>query len=159
CDLGAQNLFGATWLPDDVIVFATDAPGLQRVSAAGGTPTVLTKPDGKTEISHRWPEPLPGGKTILFAVERPGADFNGAAIAALDLGTGGQRVLIEGGTAPHYLPSGHLSFVRNGALMAAPFDARAVQVTGPAVRLIDDVYEIAPNGAAKLAVAAGPGTI
>ena len=31
---------GATWAPDDTIIFATNNPatGLQRVSAAGGTP-------------------------------------------------------------------------------------------------------------------------
>jgi hypothetical protein len=38
---------GAAWAQDDTIIFATLTPatGLQRVSAAGGEPTVLTKPD------------------------------------------------------------------------------------------------------------------
>ena len=38
---------GATWSEDGTIIFATNSPatGLQRVSAAGGEPTVLTKPD------------------------------------------------------------------------------------------------------------------
>jgi serine/threonine-protein kinase len=38
---------GATWASDNTIIFATDNPatGLQRVSAAGGTPEVLTRPD------------------------------------------------------------------------------------------------------------------
>ena len=38
---------GATWSDDGTIIFATDAPatGLQRVSATGGEPTVLTTPD------------------------------------------------------------------------------------------------------------------
>ena len=38
---------GATWLPDDTIVVATNnrGTGLQRVPANGGTPTVVTRPD------------------------------------------------------------------------------------------------------------------
>ena len=58
---------GATWGPDGTIIFATNAPatGLQRVSAAGGEPTVLTKPDRERgERDHLWPEFLPGGKHL-----------------------------------------------------------------------------------------------
>jgi serine/threonine-protein kinase len=38
---------GATWGPDDGIIFATSNPttGLQRVAADGGPVTVLTRPD------------------------------------------------------------------------------------------------------------------
>ena len=46
---------GATWAPDDTIIFATGntATGLQRVSAAGGTPDVLTRPDhAQGEADH-----------------------------------------------------------------------------------------------------------
>ena len=41
---------GATWSEDGTVIFATNAPatGLQRVSAAGGEPTVLTTPDRET---------------------------------------------------------------------------------------------------------------
>ena len=55
---------GATWGPDDTIVFATTngATGLQRVAAAGGATTVLTRPDAEQgEADHAWPEWLPGG--------------------------------------------------------------------------------------------------
>jgi len=50
---------GATWLPDDTIVFATNDPssGLQRVSANGGVRTVITRPDhDRGEVDHLWPE-------------------------------------------------------------------------------------------------------
>ena len=40
--------------------------GLQQVPDAGGTPQPLTRLE-KGEISHRWPEFLPGGKAVLFA--------------------------------------------------------------------------------------------
>jgi len=151
CD--APGLWGATWMPDDSIVFGSRAAnGLLRVSAAGGTPTQLTKPDGNLERSHRWPEVLPGGKAIVFAIQRPNTDFNGAAIGVLRLDTGEWSALFEGGTAPHYLPSGHLTFVRDGVMLAVPFDLGTLQVTGAAVPLIDGVFASVPNGAAKLAV-------
>ena len=44
-----------------------------------------------------------------------------------------RRVLIEGGTMPEYLDSGHLVFKRADALMAVPFDLRTLQVTGTAL--------------------------
>ena len=53
---------GAVWTADDTIIFATGNPatGLQRVSAAGGTPEVLTRPDhARGEADHLWPELLP----------------------------------------------------------------------------------------------------
>jgi serine/threonine-protein kinase len=62
---------GATWGPDGTIVFATAAlaTGLQRVSAAGGEPSVLTKPDRERgDGDHLWPEFLPGGSAVLFTI-------------------------------------------------------------------------------------------
>src|SRR6185503_15418605 len=50
-----REMIGATWGPDDTIVFATTEPGtgLQRVPAGGGTPTVLTTLDkARGEIHH-----------------------------------------------------------------------------------------------------------
>ena len=43
-------------------------------------------------------------------------------------------MLLEGGVAPHYLSSGHLTFVRNGVMLAAPFDLGTLQVTGAPAR-------------------------
>src|SRR5215510_10744159 len=61
---------GATWGEDDTIVFATGslATGLQRVSAAGGAPTGLTRPNSKMgELDHIWPEFLPGGQAVSIS--------------------------------------------------------------------------------------------
>jgi serine/threonine-protein kinase len=60
---------GGTWAEDGTIVFARDrlANGLVRVSAEGGDPEVLTKLDEEAgEVSHRWPQVLPGGKAVLY---------------------------------------------------------------------------------------------
>ena len=78
---------GATWGPDGTIVFATDATvtGLQRVSAAGGEPAVLTKPDSERgDRDHLWPEFLPGGGAVLFTIYPAIGGPDNAQVAVLD---------------------------------------------------------------------------
>jgi hypothetical protein len=68
----ATGVRGATWGPDGTIVFATNSPatGLLSVPAAGGSQTVLTKPDREHgEGGHFWPEFLPGGSLHNRPVE------------------------------------------------------------------------------------------
>ena len=55
------------------------AVGLQQVSQEGGTTQRLTRP-GKEDIYHRWPEFLPGSKTVLFAGSATYAVWNNAQI-------------------------------------------------------------------------------
>ena len=89
----ATNPCGAAWGPNDTIVFAPSVGrGLFEVSAAGGAPQELTRLK-EGEGSHRWPQFLPDGKTLLFTVTS-GANID--EIAAQRLDTGEQRVLIRG---------------------------------------------------------------
>ncbi len=77
---------GATWRADGTIIFATNAPaiGLQRVSAAGGEPIVLTKPDRERgEADHLWPEFLPGGEMVLFTITPATGGIETAQVAVL----------------------------------------------------------------------------
>ena len=63
--------------------------GLQRVSAAGGDPTVLTKPNRERgEADHLWPEFLPGGQAVLFTISAATGGLDNAQIAVSDLETG-----------------------------------------------------------------------
>jgi len=154
CD--SVPLRGATWLSDGSIIFAPTGAAtdfdLWRVSAAGGTPSQIVKRDPKSETALRWPEALPDGKSILFTIQRPNSDYSGATIAAMRLDTGERKVLIEGGTMPHYLASGHLVFTRAGVVMAVPFDLRTLQVTGAPVTMMDGVVATNPvMGAVQLA--------
>ncbi len=73
---------GASWGADGTIIFATISAttGLQRIAAAGGEPTVLTRPNRAAgEADHVWPEFLPGGQAVLFTItandwpSRPGS--------------------------------------------------------------------------------------
>jgi serine/threonine-protein kinase len=115
---------GATWGEDDTIVFATAYPnsGLLRVSAAGGTPAVLTTPNReKGERNHLWPEFLPGKQAVLFTIIATTGAVEDSQIAVLDLRSGTQKVLI-GGSNAHYVPSGHLVYSVAGTLRAVAFD-------------------------------------
>jgi Tol biopolymer transport system component len=139
----ADGILGATWGGDDVIVYAEVNPtsGLQRISSAGGTPVSLTKVDAiKGETAHRWPAFLPGGKALLFAIEK-GNNADDAQIVAQRLDTGQRQVLVQGGTFPRYVPAGYLVYVRGGRLMAVPFDVGRLQVRGQAIAVSEEVHE------------------
>ena len=106
---------GATWGPDDTIIVATNnaATGLQRVAAAGGPTTVLTRPDrAQGEADHLWPELLPGGRAVLFTITAVTGGLDAAQVAVLDLQTGTRTVLVRGGSHAHYVPSGRGSPTR-----------------------------------------------
>ena len=145
------GLRGASWGPDDRIVFATaNSQGLQRVPAAGGEPEVLTTVEaGQDGVTHRWPEVLPNGRAVLFT-EWSGSDET-SHIVALDLEGGDQRVLIAGGSSPRYAPTGHIVYTRADALWAVPFDMDGLAVTGDPVPVQENVLT-KNNGAANFDV-------
>ena len=92
---------GASWGPDNTIVFAPNAfGGLWRVSAFGGTPTRLTTLDTKRlERTHRLPEILPNGKAVLFTIGTMAMNsYDDAIIEAVSLETGRRQLVLEGGT-------------------------------------------------------------
>ena len=102
---------GATWGDDDSIIFATATPttGLQRVSSAGGEPTVLTKPNRERgEDDHLWPNFLPGSRAVLFTITPTTGGVDASQVAVLDLSTGTQKILMRGGSQAQYVSSGHL---------------------------------------------------
>jgi len=147
---------GASWGADGTIIFATTnaATGLQRIAAAGGEPTVLTRPNRATgEADHVWPEILPGGQAVLFTITALTRRLDQAQVAVLDLRTGTQTVLIRGGSDARYVPSGHLVYSAAGTLRAVAFDIDRLAVVGPSVVVLPHV-QTAPSGAADVAVAA-----
>ena len=131
-------------------------PRLQRagyiaVSADGGAVTRLTtvKP---TERSHRWPHVLPGARTVLFTIQGAGKLFDDAVIAAVPIDGGEPQTIIEGGSYPQYLQSGHLVFGKAGTLLAIAFDPVAVRTSGAAITMIDSARTNQLNGAVPFAV-------
>jgi eukaryotic-like serine/threonine-protein kinase len=148
-DGGASR--GAVWTRDDVIVFASNSTdsGLQKISAGGGMPTVLTNPDhNRGEFDHLWPELLPDGRNILFTVvpTAPSPRSDAAQIASLDLQTGKRKILVARGSHAHYVSSGHLVYASAGTLRAVAFDAATMSTRSDSVPIIPDVLMTNPGG-------------
>ena len=136
---GLGGIAGASWGADDSIIFGTvNANGLFRVSAAGGEEREALTNLEEGESAHRWPEILPGGRTVLFTVEKGQGDAN-REIAALNLETGERKLLIPGGSNPHYAATGHIVYGADGTLRAVPFDLDALEVKGDPVPVLEGV--------------------
>ena len=131
------------------MIFATAnaATGLHRVSAAGGTPEVLTRPDrAQGEADHLWPELLPGGRAVLFTITALTGGLDAAQVAVLDLQTGARTVLVRGGSHAQYVPSGHLVYAAAGTLRAIAFDLARLETRGTPVPIIGQVVTTAMQG-------------
>ncbi len=137
--LSDTNGFMGSWGPNDTIIFSPGAgTGLLQVSASGGTPQPLTALDSEnSELSHVSPEILPDGKAFLFTV-RSG---NGDQIVVQDFETGEHRVLVQDGITARFVSTGHLVYVREGTLLAVPFDLASLEVTGAPVPFIEGVMQ------------------
>ena len=162
CAIGAPHRGGA-WGADDTILFATAdrGTGLMRVGAGGGQPEVLTTPDpGKGELDHWYPEFLPGGHAVLFTIVR--GDPERFDIAVVDLETRRTKVLIEGGSQPAFVGSGHLVFVADGSLRAVWLDPETLEINTNPVPVVERVattsafaqFAISPTGTLLYAPAA-----
>jgi serine/threonine-protein kinase len=149
---------GAAWGPDGTIVVATDQRGpLFQLPAAGGEARPLTTIDpAKGDWGHRFPQFLPGGRTVIFESHEGGFNPEDAAVCAVSLDTGKQKILMRASDDVRYIPTGHLVYVQAGALLAVPFDAGRLEVTGPPQPVGEGAlmqrntggvhYAIAPNG-------------
>ena len=136
-----DNEQGATWAEDGTIIFATAAPttGLRRVSADGGEPVVLTRPDrARGEAGHVCPELLPGGQAVLYTVMPTTGGLNAASTAVLDLRSGRPTIVLRGSWHAQYV-SGHLVYPAVGTLRAVGFDLRRLIVIGTANPVVPQV--------------------
>ncbi len=137
---------GADWGPDDTIVFASNA-GLLRVPAGGGAIDQVTAGEG----ADMWPTLLPGGKVVMFSRLPARGTFDDAEIVAVHLPRGEPKVVLKSAYYPHYAPTGHLTFVQGDSVLAAPFNVNALEVTGPAVTILKDVWISSWTGYADFA--------
>ncbi len=136
CD--AQPEGTPTWLGDTILLSQYSRnPGLHRVPAAGGTPERLTSIESRVAF---WPSFLPDGQRFLYT-------------SFINIGSGSDidhelRVGNLDGSPGHAIgrihsravySEGHLLFVRDGSLMAQPFNLETAQLTGEATSLVDRV--------------------
>src|SRR5262249_43773479 len=132
---------GAAWLRDGTIVYARYSD-LWRLSSTGDSEQLVVAPEGqRREKSIRWPDVLPDGDSVLLTVATADTDnWDEARIELLSLRTGKRRVLIEGGTCARYVGSGYIVYARKGQLLAVPFALDRLQVSGPPVVVLENVF-------------------
>ena len=147
CD--APNGRGGTWADtangDGVIVFAPRAgSGLSQVSASGGDPAPITRPDeSQGENNHRQPRFLPDGRHFLYVSNNE--DDTKDAIFAGSLDSMESKIVLNVGSRATYVPPtpwhsvGYLLFVRESTLMAQAFDADRIETTGDPFRVAEEV--------------------
>jgi len=153
CD--AQDGRGATWSVDDVIVFAP-APfsGLFKVPASGGAPVEVTRVEtqGRT---HRLPWFLPDGKHLLYLSGTQTSDIDkDTSLQALDLATGKSTLVARETSEGRFVEPGYLVFLRDGNLLAQPFDRKTLKTTGPAAPIAEGVAFEAFRWVGKFAISA-----
>ncbi|MDH3223861.1 MAG: hypothetical protein OEO23_09100, partial [Gemmatimonadota bacterium] len=164
---GLDPLDGAAWGPADAIYAAgTGFDALVRVPATGGTsPEPFTTLDSDAgETWHRWPDPLPNGRGVLLTAGFASLAGSTSWVAVADARTGQHKLLVEG-LYGRYSPSGHLLYATaDRALMVAPFDAAALELTGPPWAVVGNLrvgvrgrVEFAVSASGTLAYATGPG--
>ncbi len=146
----AKVTLGGTWSDDGWIYFTHGESRLARVSEDGGKPENLKLEDAFG------PHALPGGRGVLVnhSSGSAAAGRRDLAVISVVLANGSVKRVIDDGYAPRYVASGHLVFVRQGLLLAAPFDLDRLEVTGSAVQVAAHVVTDSVWGTALYDVAA-----
>jgi len=149
----AEGNWGAgSWGEDGSIIYTPNYLfGLWRVSEAGGAAEELTHPDPAVgELNHSWPDHIPGTDAVVFTSFR--LPLSESRVELYDMATGERRLLVENGVFGRYVASGHLLFVRESAVLAAPFDPRSLELTGPPVPVLEDAFVAPFEGNSQFAV-------
>ncbi len=127
---------GGSWNRDGVIIFTptNTADELLRVSSAGGASSPIRG------VRGRLPWFLPDGRHFLYQ-NQPG----NLTIFVGSLDGGESKVVTEAGSNALYA-QGHILFLRNGTLMAQPFDPKRLVTTGEAVPAAEQVQTVLNSG-------------
>ena len=152
----AMSNRGGAWSEDDTIVFSpnqTTGTRLLRISSAGGTAEPLTSL-AEGEVIQVWPQVLPGGKAVLYTSSGTTGAYNDADLVVQVLPNGPRKVVQRGAITAGISPSGHLVYIHDGTLFAAPFDLDRLEVTGQPVPALGGVKSNLITGGAQFAASA-----
>ena len=138
CNAGEGR--GGSWNQDGLILFTPESLGpIHRVSSAGGETTPVTAAK-EGDDTHRWPFFLPDGRHFLYFIRvTGGASFsekNVVMLGSLDGKTNEPLVHVSSNAV---YASGHILFVRDGTLMAQPFDPSSLRLAGGAFPIAEQV--------------------
>jgi len=138
------------WLGQGTLLFGAADGSLRRVSADGGVVDTLLGPEdvaglvvGVSAVSER----------AAFLTVCPVPTCEKRDVWSYDAGTGEARLLQPGAMRAWYLPGTEdvVFGMPDGTIHAAPFDASALELRGPLVRVLDGVAADGPYLGAVLA--------
>jgi Tol biopolymer transport system component len=154
CPAAGQN--SGTWSTDGTILFglseAVADNGLYRVPAAGGTPQAvhLTDESGHSVLGAFWPRFLPDGRHFLFLSHTSASETR--TLRAGTLGDAATTAVMPLESRVEYAPPGYLLWVRDGTLLAQPFDAARQRLSGRATAVGQGVRSFPATGNANFSV-------
>jgi eukaryotic-like serine/threonine-protein kinase len=136
CDGPSGYMLSGGWSRDGVIIFGSQTGPVMRVSATGGTATPVTGLDAALgDTSHSYPVLLPDGRHFLYLRRSSKAEQTGLYAGSLDVKPEDQsrKRILATTFAVNYVPPrgggpGRLLFLREGVLMAQPFDLERLEL-------------------------------
>jgi len=153
---------GGSWSTDGTILFSPSvATPLYRVTANGGPPVPVTELDPeRQEMSHRWASFLPDGKHFLYFARCADKEYQGIFVGSTE--SNDRKLILPSQVQGIYSPSsadphkGNLLFVRDGTLMAQPFNSSTLELSGDAIVVAQNVRsypsEVGPTASAAVSV-------
>ncbi len=141
CD--APSARGGSWGAKGMILAALNyLGGVSLIPADGGAPKAVTTVDPARHTSHRWPLFMPDGEHFIYLAIKhdiAAGGENGLYFASL---SGGEPKLVSRNGSHAVFAAGRLLTLREGTLMAQPFDSVKGTLHGESVPLAEKIqYE------------------
>ncbi len=136
------------WGKNGIILFDGQASDpIRKVPASGGIPQEAARQEPGTSVG--WPFFLPDGRHFLYYQFGGG---KGGAVMVADLDAKEKtRKLLDADSLAYYAPPGTLLYVKEGTLVAQPFQASSLKVTGEPVPVAENMGALG-NGLADFSV-------
>ena len=140
---------GGTWGREGTILFngRGAGAGIYRVSATGGQAMLVIKIDPAEDV---WLHFLPDGRHFLYSALREQREDYGIYVGSLD--SHESRLLVQAKSRVEYAPPGYLLYASEGTLLAQPFNATKLQVTGEPFPVIERLLHFEVSGWAEFSV-------
>jgi len=141
---------GGSWSREGIILFRGPDQCVHRVSAEGGEDKVILELDkSRQETAQFWPSFLPDGKHFLYLSQ---AKIGHAGIYIGSLDSTKSTFLLSAESNAVYAPPGVVVYSREHALLAQPFDAQNLRVTGEPVPIAEQVVQTPYRGGSLFSV-------
>jgi serine/threonine protein kinase len=129
-----------SWGKRGIILYdGSPLDSIMKVSAGGGTPAPATTIDRKNgESGSAWPSFLPDGRHFLFLGLTTKADESFLKVGDIE---SNKVVTLQKGNFSRieYVAPGYIIYARERALLAQPFDAGSLKLSGDPFPIVDDV--------------------